>query len=107
MKPLVKLGVVVIGYAVALGAAFLAVAISGGDSGPAAAASGGMTAFGDTLLFVAVFGLLALIPTAIALHAMWAYRWVWWTFSALAIGVSATGLGAVLARIATAPTLAA
>jgi len=36
--------------------------------GPIAQASSGMYAFGDLLLFIGVFGVLALIPTGLAVY---------------------------------------
>ena len=56
------------GYVAAALIAVAAVAIAGADtSSPDAQASSGMSAFGDALLFVAVFGVCALVPTAAAL----------------------------------------
>ena len=68
MNRLSKTGVVLGGYAGALlvtWAVFYIYVFMRKDIGPA---SGGMQAFGDSLLFAGMFGLLALIPTALALY---------------------------------------
>ena len=101
------------GYVGAFLVASLAVAIRvASTSGPEAQASSGMYAFGDSYLFLAVFGLLALVPTGAALYFLRPYRPVWTVLSALALCVAITGVtGAVLfalGRDAVAPsTLAA
>jgi hypothetical protein len=56
------------GYVAAFLMASAAVAIRvASTSGPDAQASSGMYAFGDALLFVAVCGVAALVPTGVAL----------------------------------------
>ncbi len=68
MKTLIKIVLVVAGYVAALLLASAAVAIRIADtSGPDAQASAGMYAFGDGLLFIAVFTTVALFPTGLAL----------------------------------------
>ena len=94
MKPLLKVGVVVVGYAAAVLVASAAVSVrlattSGPDS------QGGMQAFGDAVLFVAVFGVTALVPTGAALFFLRPYRRFWTVLSALGLGVAVTGLTAV------------
>jgi hypothetical protein len=70
-----KVALVAGGYVAAALIAATAVAIGGADtSGPDAQASSGMSAFGDALLFVAVFGICALVPTAAALFFLTARR---------------------------------
>jgi hypothetical protein len=67
MKPAVKVAIVAGGYLLAFLMASAAVALHAalaGDSG--AQASGGMSAFGDLVLFVAVFGAVAVVPTGAA-----------------------------------------
>jgi hypothetical protein len=69
MKPLFKVAIVAGGYLVAFLLACAAVALhsavtNASGSGP----SDGMSAFGDLILFVAVFGAVALVPTAAALY---------------------------------------
>jgi hypothetical protein len=66
-----KIGLIALGYAAAIGAASMAVAIRMMATGQAAQAAGGMYAFGDLLLFVAVFGAIAALPTGVALYMLW------------------------------------
>ena len=68
MKPVLKVAIVAGGYLLALLMASAAVALHTvltSESG--AQPSGGMSAFGDLVLFVAVFGAVALVPTGAAL----------------------------------------
>lgn len=67
MNWLAKLGFVIGGYVVACLVAYGAVYINDLFMDPAVA-SGGMSAFGDLILFVGVFGVLALFPTGLALY---------------------------------------
>ena len=67
MKPIFKVAIVAGGYLLAFFTACAAVAFHTAvisDSG--AQSSGGMSAFGDLILFVAVFGAVALVPTGAA-----------------------------------------
>ena len=67
MKPVLKVAIVAGGYLLAFLLASAAVALHvllTGESG--AQASGGMAAFGDLVLFVVVFGAVALVPTGAA-----------------------------------------
>jgi hypothetical protein len=59
-------------------------------------ASSGIYAFGDSLLFLAVFGLAAVIPTGAALYFLRPYRTFWVTISVLTLAIAATGLAAAL-----------
>lgn len=60
--------IALVGYAVAFAAAVAAVGLRSLTIDPREAqAASGMYAFGDTILFVGVFGLLAAVSTAIAL----------------------------------------
>jgi len=65
-------------------------------SGPDAQAASGMYAFGDALVFVAVFGAAALVPTAAALWFLRPYRRVWTALSALGVAVALTGVMAAI-----------
>jgi len=95
MKGSFKVGVVAIGYIVAILIAAAAVAIRvANTSGPDAQASSGMYAFGDALLFVAVFGISALVPTAAALFFLRPYRRFWTLLSAVGLAVAVTGVTA-------------
>ena len=77
-------------------------------SGPDAQASSGMYAFGDSYLFIAVFGLLALLPTGPTLFFLRPYRRVWSVLSAAGLCVAITGVAAAalfaLGRDAVAPS---
>jgi hypothetical protein len=95
MKPSLNVAVVAGGYV----AAFLVASVAVGirlvtTSGPDAQASSGMYAFGDALLFVAVFGVVALVPTGAALFFLRPYRHFWTVLSAFGLGVAVTGLAA-------------
>lgn len=97
MKPYQKAAWVAGGYAVCLLLACAAVAahtlITGGT---AAQSGGGMSAFGDSILFVAVFGVSALAPTGAALLLLRPYRFFWKALSALALAMAATGVAAAV-----------
>ena len=68
MSRLAKLGLVIGGYVVACLVAYGAVYINDLFMDPAVLqASGGMSAFGDLILFVGVFGVLALLPTGLGI----------------------------------------
>ncbi len=91
MNRLSKTGVVLGGYAGALlvtWAVFYIYVFMRKDIGPA---SGGMQAFGDSLLFAGMFGLLALIPTALALYYLRPFKKFWTVFSIASLAVAATG----------------
>jgi hypothetical protein len=70
-----KAGVVTAGYVGAFVLASLATAlhIAATDNAQASAASG-MYAFGDLLLFVGVFAVVALLPTGAAIYFLWSGR---------------------------------
>ena len=64
MKPLFEVAIVAGGYLLAFFVACAAVALHAAlTSGSGGQASAGMSAFGDLILFVAVFGLIAVVPT--------------------------------------------
>jgi len=97
MKPLLKVAVGGGGYVAAFGMASAAVAIRvANTSGPDAQAAGGMYAFGDALVFVAVFGVSALVPTVAALWFLRPYRRFWTVLSALGLAVAVTGVMAAI-----------
>jgi hypothetical protein len=109
MKPASKVGVVMVGYIVAAAVATGSVAIRvANTSGPDAQAASGMYAFGDAILFVAVFGFLALLPTAAALYFLRPYPRFWKIISGLGLALAATGVAAAvvyaLGRQAVAPS---
>jgi hypothetical protein len=75
MKPAFKVAIVAGGYLLALLMALVAAALHAtltGESG--AQASGGMSAFGDLVLFVAVFGAVALVPTGMGLFFLFSKK---------------------------------
>jgi hypothetical protein len=109
MKPAAKVGVVIGGYVAACGVAAAVVSLSVALSHrPASQASSGMVAFGDTLLFLGVFGLAGVVPTAAGLFLLRPYLPFWRLLSAAALLVAVTGLAAcgeyVLQRSAAAGT---
>jgi hypothetical protein len=97
MKPLVKSTLVAGGYMAAFLMASAAVAIhEANTNGPDAQAASGMYAFGDALLFVAIFGVSALVPTGAALFFLRPYRSFWTVLSALGLAVAVTGVAAAV-----------
>ena len=69
MSGLAKLGLVIGGYVVACFIASGVVYVwELFTQGPIAQASSGMYAFGDLLLYIGVFGVLAVIPTGLAVY---------------------------------------
>ena len=97
MRPLLKIGLIALGYiaSVLLAGAVVAIRIAA-TSGPDAQASSGMYAFGDALLFVTVLGVSALVPTGAALFFLRPYPRFWTVFSALGLAVAITGLVAAV-----------
>jgi hypothetical protein len=101
MRPLVKVGLVVGGYIVAFLAAFAVVAIYVKfTNGLDRQGSDGMSAFGDSLLFLALFGVAAVPPTGAALFFLRPFRSFWPVLSITALVIAATSLAAVLAFVA-------
>lgn len=97
MKPRSKALLVAGGYAGCLLLACAAVALhTAVTSGPDRQASGGMYAFGDSLLFAGVFGVSGLVPTAVALVLLRPYPLFWRGFAGLALVVAAAGVAAAV-----------
>jgi hypothetical protein len=96
MSGLAKIAAVLAGYVVAL-------VIGGGvvylreleTQGPDAQASAGMYAFGDAILFAAVFGAVALLPTGLALYFLRPVRAFWTALSIAASTLAVAGIAAV------------
>jgi hypothetical protein len=92
-----KLAIVVIGYLVAI---VVAVAVVSAyallKGGPDRQASGGMSAFGDSLLFLAVLCVASLPATGAALFFLRSYRPFWTVLSAGGIALAITGLAALV-----------
>jgi hypothetical protein len=97
MSRSIKIGVVVAGYVAAILIAMVTVWVRNLFIDPAVAmASSGMYAFGDALLFVAVFGLLGLVPKGAALYFLRPYRLFWAVSSTIAVATGVTGLAAAV-----------
>jgi hypothetical protein len=83
-----------------VGAFLLTVAIvaiyAASTSGPDPMASSGMYAFGDLLLFLAVFAIAAIPPTGAALFFLRANRLFWRGLLAATLVIALTGLVAAL-----------
>jgi hypothetical protein len=92
-----KIGLVAAGYVGALlvACAVVALYIAFTDS-PARDASGGMYAFGDSLVFLAVFGLAAVPATSAAFFFLRPHRWFWQVLSVIALAVAATAIAAAI-----------
>ena len=69
LRPAAKVGIVLGGLVASFAVAYVAVCIRERlNQGPEAQAASGMYAFGDLLMGIAVFGLLALGPLALTLY---------------------------------------
>src|SRR3989442_7961392 len=95
MRPLIKVGLVGAGYigAFALASAVVTAYVAA-TSGPDRQNYGAMLAFGDDLLFLAVFGVAAVVPTGAALFFLRPYRSFWGVLSVTALVVAATAVAA-------------
>jgi hypothetical protein len=91
-----KAGIVLGGYAAAflLGAGAVGLRLLLTAHSPDAQASSGMYAFGDSVVFVFVFGIAALVPTGLALYFLRAVRRFWTVSSIGALALAATGVAA-------------
>lgn len=91
-------GAVVIGGYVAAFAFAVAVTATwvAATDGPDAQASSGMHAFGDGMLFLAAFGVAALVPTGAALHFLRSSRGFWNWFTVLCGVAASTGVLAAI-----------
>ncbi len=95
----VKIGIVVAGYVVALLGARIALYIYRlVTPGTDAQASAGMSAFGDTILFLEVFTILAFVPTVLAFYFLRSSERFWNGFATLCLAYSLTGLAVVVAN---------
>jgi len=96
MRTSTRLLAIVGGYGVAFALAILAVQVRLWlTDTPDAQASAGMYAFVDGMLFLAVLGLLSLLPTAALLTSFGSSRALWAAVAGLALIVAASGLVAV------------
>lgn len=93
MNGMIKVGVVLAGYAAALLAAYVTITIrQHSTQGRDVQASAGMYAFGDGLVFLAVFGVVAILSTALALYFLRPRRSFWAAFSTAALAFVAAGV---------------
>jgi len=101
MKAAAKVGLVGAGYvgAFALAAAVVAVYIAA-TQGPDRRDYAAMFDFGDSLLFLGVFGLAAVLPSGAALFFLRPYRWFWRMLSLGAIVAAATAVAAFIEVLA-------
>ncbi|MBI5248978.1 MAG: hypothetical protein HY912_05735 [Desulfomonile tiedjei] len=74
---------------------------------PQAQASSGMYAFGDAILFMFVFGVVALFPTGLALYFLRPFRSFWTALSIASLALAVTGMVAasVIALASSQPPL--
>jgi hypothetical protein len=101
MTPRAKTGLVVAGYLLAFCVAWAAVAVNTAlTNTPDRQTQGGMSAFGDLLLFLAAFGVAAIPATGAALFFLRQNRTFWRVLSIAAIAIALTALGALLAYFA-------
>jgi len=92
----VKAGLVAAGYlgAVLIASAAVAVHVAW-TSGPDRQTYSGMYAFGDSLLFLAVFGVFALLPSGAALFLLRSHASFWRALSILGLAIATTGIAAL------------
>ena len=101
MRAAAKFGLVVAGYVAAFLVAATGVAINvAWTAGPDRQASSGMAAFGDSLLFLALFGLAAVLPTAAGLFFLRPYHLFWQVLAIAAVVIAATGLASLGVSVA-------
>src|SRR5215510_13985490 len=99
MNKSVKIGIVIAGYIFACVAAYVATYIQELTTrGTDAQASQGMFAFGQSILFMLVFGGLALIPTVLTFYFLRSSEKFWNGFAVLCLAFSITGIVMVIAN---------
>jgi hypothetical protein len=95
MRPLAKVTLVGLGYIGALAIAFAAVSLYiASTNSPDRETYAAMFAFGDSLLFLAIFGVAAVLPTGAALFFLRPYRPFWRALSITAIVIATSGVAA-------------
>ena len=99
MRPFAKAGLVAVGYIAAGAIAWLVVGIYVAASN-SPDRQGGMPAFGDSLLFLAVFGLAAVPATGAGLFFLRTRPAFWGTLSVVSLVVASTSLAACLTYVA-------
>ena len=97
MRPLAKIALVGAGYvgAFALASAVVAAYIAA-TSGPDRRTYAAMFDFGDTLLFLGVFGVAAVVPSVAALFFLRPYRPFWIVLSMAGLVIACTSAAAFL-----------
>jgi hypothetical protein len=101
MRLLTKVGLVAAGYVVASVVAFATVAIYvSATSGPDRHTYATMYDFGDSMLFLAAFGIAGMPPTGAALLFLRPHPLFWRVFSIGALVVAATAVASLFACIA-------
>jgi hypothetical protein len=97
MRPVAKAGLVAVGYLAALAIAWLVSAsYLAVTSGSDLRGQGGMAAFGDSLLFLGVFGLAAIPATGATLFFLRPHPAFWLTLSIASLAAASTGAVAAL-----------
>jgi len=96
IRTLAKPCVVITGYGAAAFIAHIAVNIRFLHQSGWAQNSPGMYAWGDLILFLEVFGLAAILPTALALYFLRPIRIFWPVSSVAALAFAATGICATI-----------
>lgn len=98
LKPLAKAGVVAAGYFAACVLATAVVAIHvAATNGPDRQGASGMYAFGDSLFFLAAFGVASIPATGTALYFLRPCRSFWRVHSVVALAIATSGLAAIIA----------
>jgi hypothetical protein len=95
LPAMAKAGLVLGGYLAAAALAFGAVVVHVGMTVDYDASSG-MYAFGDLLLFIAVFGATSIVPTGLALFFLRGTRVFWILLAGVALAMAATTLGVTI-----------
>jgi hypothetical protein len=99
MNKSVKIGIVIAGYILSCVGAFVVTYIRElSTRGTDIQASQGMFAFGQSLLFLLVFGGLALIPTVLAFYFLRSSMKFWDGFAVLCLAFSILGLVVIIAN---------
>ena len=100
MRPLAKVGLVAAGYAAAFGLASAVVAVYvAATSTLDRQTYAGMYAFGDSLVFLGVFGVAALVPTGVACFFLRPYPAFWRLISIAAVAMAAIAAAALAAYL--------
>ena len=99
MRPVAKASLVALGYVAALAVTLLVAGIHLAEtSGPDR--QGGMSAFGDSLMFLAVFGLAAVPATGAALFFLRPHPAFWLTLSVASLAAAFTSAAAAVIHTA-------